>query len=206
QFVAERKRLAAELKTGDKAAAKALMERRRPTVSAWAVDQLHWQARAEMDAMFDTAARLRKGKLDAQAAHRDAMTALRVRAASIIEEAGHTANEATLRKVTNTLAALAAAGGWDPDAPGTLAEDREAPGFGGMVGVPLAAPAPAHAPKHDHAAKKKEQEQRKAERDRIAFVLKAAKAELHAKQREAAALEQQIEDLEAQLDALREPG
>ncbi|HTJ41979.1 MAG TPA: hypothetical protein VL463_07765, partial [Kofleriaceae bacterium] len=47
QFVAERKRLAAELKTGDKAAAKALMERRRPTVSAWAVDQLHWQARAE---------------------------------------------------------------------------------------------------------------------------------------------------------------
>ena len=37
----------------------------RPTISAWAVNQLWWHARDAFDALFETAARLRKGDLHA---------------------------------------------------------------------------------------------------------------------------------------------
>ena len=48
EFVAERKRLSLELKTaGDKEGAKALASTAKPGASAWAVNQLHWQATAE---------------------------------------------------------------------------------------------------------------------------------------------------------------
>ena len=130
RFVAERKRLAGELKAaGDKDGAARLAKLARPPISAWVVDQLWWQARDAFDALFDTAQRLRDGKLDAMAAHRDAIAKLRAEAAKILTSAEHTANEATLRRVTQTLSALAASGGWDPDPPGALSADREPPGF-----------------------------------------------------------------------------
>jgi hypothetical protein len=53
------------------------------------------------------------------------MTKLRLRATSVLETAGHGASEATLRKVTASLAAIAMAGGFQPDAPGMLTADRE---------------------------------------------------------------------------------
>jgi hypothetical protein len=187
-FVAERKRLAAELKAaGDKAGAAELAKRARPTVSAWTVDQLHWRARAEMDAMFASAARLREGKLDATAAHRDALSALRARAAEILREAEHAPTEATLRRIATTLSALAAAGGWDPDPPGALAADRDPPGF---AGVSVIAPPPA--PKQtDEEARRRKDEARartKAERDRLQFQLNAARATVAELERQLAAL------------------
>jgi hypothetical protein len=130
RFVAERKRLAGELKTaGEKAAAAQLAKRARPTVSAWVVDQLWWQARPAFDALFDTAQRLRDGKLDAMAAHREAIARLRAHAAELLTAAEHGATEAILRRVTRTLSALAAAGSWEPDLPGALSADRDPPGF-----------------------------------------------------------------------------
>jgi hypothetical protein len=152
QFVTERKRLAGELKAaGDKAGAAQLAKLARPPVSAWAVDQLWWQARPAFDALFETAARLRDGKLDAMAAHRDAIARLRAEATRILTAAEHAATEATLRKVTQTLAALAATGSWEPDAPGALAADRDPPGFE-AVGITSTPAAPA-APAHDKPAK-----------------------------------------------------
>ncbi|HEY0195000.1 MAG TPA: hypothetical protein VGC42_27995, partial [Kofleriaceae bacterium] len=119
QFVAERKRLAGELKAaGDKDGAAKLAKLARPPISAWVVDQLWWQARPAFDALFDTAQRLRDGKLDAMAAHREAIAKLRAEGVKLLTAAEHGATEGTLRKVTQTLAALAAAGGWDPDLPG----------------------------------------------------------------------------------------
>jgi hypothetical protein len=136
QFVAERKRLAGELKTaGDAAGAKRLLGRKRPTVSAWVVNQLYWHARDAFDEMLATAEQLRKGHLKASGSHRDAIAKLRKRAAAILEDSGHAATEATLRRVTMTLSALAATGGFDPDLPGTLAADRDPPGFE-AVGIP----------------------------------------------------------------------
>jgi hypothetical protein len=143
QFVAERKRLAAELKSaGDKDGASRFAKLGRPTISAWAVNQLWWNARDDFDELLASAERLRLGDLAASREHRDATTALRARAASLLSEGGHGAADATLRRVTTTLSALAANGGFDPDQPGALAADRDPPGFGAAGFDALSAPPP----------------------------------------------------------------
>jgi len=154
QFVAERKRLADALKAaGDKAGAAALAKRARPPISAWVVDQLWWQARPAFEALFATAQALRDGKLDAMAPHREAIARLRSQAAKILISAAHGATEATLRKVTQTLAALAATGSWDPDPPGALSLDRDPPGFEAAgIAALEATPAPAPRPPPSSAA------------------------------------------------------
>jgi hypothetical protein len=129
-FVAERKRLAAELKAaGDKEGSARFAKLGRPSISAWAVNQLWWNERQAFEGLLATAARLRKGDHDASAAHQRALAELRGLAAGVLTSGGHGASEATLRRVTTTLAALAAAGGFQPDAPGALAVDRDPPGF-----------------------------------------------------------------------------
>jgi hypothetical protein len=136
QFVAERKRLATELKAnGDKAGAAQLAKLPRPPLSAWAVNQLWWHAREAFDALLESADRLRNGEREAAAAHRDALLTLRGRAALLLAEAGHAVTDATLRRVTTTLTALAASGGFEPDAPGALAADRDPPGFEALGSV-----------------------------------------------------------------------
>ncbi len=143
-FVTERKRLAGELKAaGDKEGAAKLGKLPRPPVSAWAVNQLWWHDRAALEARLATAERLRAGDLGAAAAHREAIARLRARAEEILEGAGHGASEATLRRVTTTLAAIAAAGGFAPDPPGALTADRDPPGFETMgIAAEAAAAAP----------------------------------------------------------------
>jgi len=195
KFVAERKRLAKEL--ADKAEAKALLAKRRPTISAWVVNQLWWHARDAFDKMMKSADELRAGKqVDKQ--HREAVATLRARASTILEDAGHSPTESVLRRVTTTLSALAAAGTWDPSPPGALADDLDPPGFGAVgLSLPAAAPKPhpgkphAHQPpKVDHAAerRRREEEQRK-ERERL-------KKRSH--------LEQQIAKAKAHVDSAEE--
>jgi len=129
-FVSERRRLAGELKAkGDKSGAERLAKLGRPPISAWAVNQLWWHAREAFDELFDTATQLRKGKLSASPAHRKAIAKLEVLARQLLSEAGHSANDATLRRIAMTLSGLAAAGSFEPDAPGALTKDREPPGF-----------------------------------------------------------------------------
>jgi hypothetical protein len=142
-FVAERKRLATELKANaDKPGAARLVKLARPPISTWVVNQLWWQERDVFDELFASAARLRAGDLRATPSHREAIAALRARAIAILTLAGHAANDATLRRVTTNLSALAAAGGFEPDFAGALAMDREAPGFGAAgLGLPAGLPA-----------------------------------------------------------------
>ena len=129
-FVSERRRLVGELKAeGDKSGAAQLAKLGRPAISAWVVNQLWWQAREGFDELFATAARLRKGDLSASAAHRKAIARLGARAQQLLSDGGHSANDATLRRVTMTLSGLAAAGGFEPDAAGALTKDRDPPGF-----------------------------------------------------------------------------
>jgi hypothetical protein len=130
EFVAERKRLGNELvKAGHKPEAALFAKLPRPSVSAWAVNQLFWRARPAFDAFLASAARLRAGALEAAAEHRKQSSALVNRAAELLKEAGNAAAEATLRRVSANLAAIAAAGGFDPDPPGAMKSDREPPGF-----------------------------------------------------------------------------
>lgn len=193
-FVAERKRLAAELASGgDKAGGKRFAKLPRPSLSAWAVNQLWWQAREEFDALFASAARLRAGDLGAMRAHREALDRLRARAAELLRAGSHAASEAVLRRVSATLAALAASGGFEPDLPGALASDRDAPGFEvaglsgmlaaavpseragvGRAGEPAGAADDGAPPEHDPDAH--EQQRRQAE-------LEAERARLEAERR-----------------------
>lgn len=216
QFVAERKRLADELKAkGDAVGAKRLLARKRPPVSAWVVNQLYWHARDAFDEMLATAEQLRKGHLKASTAHREAMAKLRKRAAAILEDSGHAATEATLRRVMTTLAALAATGNFDPDPPGALAADRDPPGFE-AIGIPTApsdedegeeeAPAPKHDGKDDlakaRAAHKKKQED-DAEERRRAEIAEKRRAEEERKRKAAARhrLEAALRTAKGDLDA-----
>lgn len=165
-FVTERKRLAGELKAaGDKASAAKLAKLPRPPVSVWAVNQLWWQDRKEVEALLASAERLRSGDLGAAASHRETLGKLRVRAAAILTEAGHGATESTLRRVATTLSAIAAAGGFDPDPPGALPDDRDPPGFEtmGFAAVAVAAAAPRHAAKAEEEEAEEEQEEQAEE-------------------------------------------
>ncbi|HEY3254925.1 MAG TPA: hypothetical protein VGJ91_13285 [Polyangiaceae bacterium] len=129
-FVSERRRLAGELKAeGDKLGAARLSKLGRPPISAWAVNQLWWHAREAFEQLFATAAQLRKGELSASPAHRKVLASLGARAQQLLSEAGHSANDATLRRVAMTLSGLAAVGSFEPDAPGALSKDRDPPGF-----------------------------------------------------------------------------
>lgn len=228
-FVAERKRLAKELSKED---GKRFAKLARPPISAWVVNQLWWHARDAFDALLATAEKLRKGQLAAGTAHRDAIAKLRARAATILTDAGHGATESTLRRVTQTLAAVAATGGFDPDPPGALSADRDPPGFEavGIVGPSTAdeateKPARAAASHHAkaHAAKVHEdkaraeataaaerrriEEQRakqKAERHRVEAALRTAKGDVHTREREIEKLEKELSTARDRLDRAKE--
>jgi ElaB/YqjD/DUF883 family membrane-anchored ribosome-binding protein len=206
QFIAERKRLAAELKAKKEPGATTLASKPKPPISAWVVNQLWWHARDTFDDLLKTAEKLRKGQLSASGEHREVIAKLRKRAQSILEDAGHNATESTLRRITTTLAAIAAAGGFDPDPPGTLAEDRDPPGFE-AVGIPSEPIEHVEKPKH-HAPKEHEDElarerekkraaeeekkRKAAEKHRLEAALRSAKVELHDRERDVAAAEKDL--------------
>ncbi len=209
-FVAERKRLAGELKAaGDKAGAATFAKLGRPPISAWAVNQLWWQARAEFDAFLETARRMREGDLSATPAHRESIQALRTRAGALLTEAGNAANEATLRRVATTLSAIAAHGGFAPDLPGALSDDRDPPGFE-AAGIPATVvapplkPAPAVAEEagpseEERLAALRELERVAAEKLRRELELKGARVEVERIREVLSSLQRQVLDAEGQL-------
>jgi len=237
-FVAERKRVVARLRDdGARDVAAEVARRRRPTSSVWAVNRLYAKRRAAFDRMVEAAARLRAGDLAATRAYRDELSALRHDAASLLEEAGLGAPDATLRRVAATLAAVAAAG-FAPDPEGALAEDRDPPGFEALDATAPAtarrtpSPGPARdgdARGRDERAQRatQEREERKRAREReerergaradelararaqrarevVERELRAAKADLERREREATRLTDALRAAEEQVAAARE--
>jgi hypothetical protein len=151
-FVAERARLAAELKTKDKPAGARFAKLPRPSISAWAVNQLWWQAREAFEALFQTAEKLREGKLSAGADHRKALAKLAAAAHKLLKEAGRGGSDATLRRVAMTLSGLAAVGSFDPDPPGALSKDRDPPGFEAFGAATFDDRSESHASSNEHDA------------------------------------------------------
>ena len=210
-FVAERKRLAAELKAaGDKAGAARFAKLGRPPISAWAVNQLWWHERPAFEELLVVAARLRAGERAATASHRELLARLRTRAGALLGDAGHAATDATLRRVTATLSAIAAAGTFDPDPAGALTTDRAPPGFDAMgFDAALASP-PGPAPRDmvvregtaqvvvlaEAAERRREEQERAAAAERAA----AERAAAERSRTEAAERARRLAEL-AQLDA-----
>jgi DNA repair exonuclease SbcCD ATPase subunit len=205
-FVQERKRLAAELKAaGEKEAATRLSKLARPPVSAWAVNQLWWREREAFEGLIAAAAQVKAGVRDASRTHREALSELRERAARLLQEAGNAATEATLRRVTTTLSAIAAMGSFDPDPPGALSADRDPPGFEalGFGAAPSKAPEPVRddsarraAEAERRRAEAEAEKRRQAEREQLMGRLREARALQTAQQRELSRLKAEVETAE----------
>lgn len=224
-FVTERKRLAAELKAGgDASGAARLTKLARPPVSAWAVNQLWRQQRKTFEALLATAARIQRGDRAAASEHRELSAELRGQAAKLLTDAGHGSSDATLRRVSATLAALAASGGFESDAPGALSADRDPPGFEAFgIGNQLPEPTPPRSAEpardtestrdtesaRERAAeaerRRKEQleaERRQAERRRIEAALRDARKQRESRARDAERLKTELGAAEAALAQL----
>ncbi len=202
-FVAERDRIARELRgEGRREEAEQVKSLRKPTVSAWAVNQLARQNRREVDLLLDASHRLRQAQQgllagddprtfdEARQGQRDALGNLR-RAASGILGAADRESETTLNRIMRTLQAAAVAPeGRELLARGRLTGDLEATGFDLVAPVAegSAPPRPAARLKavKDRTAPRKraapaaegraaKARQRSADRER----LRTARAELH---------------------------
>ncbi len=137
-FTAERKRMADELKaSGDIEASRAVAKLGKPSVSAWVVNQLHREAREDLDALIEAGQRMRGGEMAAGRDQRAALARLHQTSSELLARDGHAASPAMLRRVTMTLQALSAIGSFDPDPPGQLVQDRDPPGFDLLAGVTL---------------------------------------------------------------------
>jgi hypothetical protein len=200
-FVAERKRLSAELKAGgDTPGAGRLAKLARPPLSVWAVNQLWWQERAAFDALIDAAALVKRGDRDASKQHREALTELKQKATALLQSTGSAASEATLRRVTTTLSALAASGSFAPDPAGALSADRDPPGFEALGDF---ASAPRRNEVEEARIAAEAQARRQAERDRLSQARRDAQDLMTERQRCVARLTRELEEAEQALKETR---
>jgi hypothetical protein len=204
EFTAERNALAASLgKAG--APIKALPK---PSVAAWAVNQLYWRHRPVYDALTRASlgrraahGRVISGRTAdlgaADAAHQDAVRAALAAVRALLKEAGDPASPATLNAVKDTLEALPG-----DDAPGRLTRPLMPAGFEALAGlVPsgreaLRAVSPrAGAVDRDGLSKDSAAERRAKAREAVVAERRAAEAarrEKQARLRDAAAVEKML--------------
>jgi hypothetical protein len=142
EFTAARNALAGRLKKagrGDEAdRIKAL---NKPSVPAWAVNQLYWQHRDRFDRLIDAGERLRKAQASRLAGHsgdirgaldalREALSELTRLAADRLSDSGSSTTPDQMRRVTSTLEALASIGTVpNGPQPGRLSDEVDPPGF-----------------------------------------------------------------------------
>jgi hypothetical protein len=151
QFTEERNALAARVKArGDKVVAARVKSLARPNVSTWVTNQIYWTARPEFEAFLASAQQIRDVQAggaggaalrEAMQKRREAQAAVMRRAESCLASAGHGANPGTLRRVSETLQALAAESAGATDVrPGRLVHDLDPPGFEAFAGLAGALP------------------------------------------------------------------
>jgi hypothetical protein len=136
----------------DAAAVRAL---EKPSIAAWAVNQLYWQKRAEYDALVEAAEHVRAahkavlgGKSGALRetgeAHEKEIERATKAAVSLLSDGGHPVTDATKQAIVTTLRALPSG------TPGRLVKPLQPGGFEMLAGLTLKkgpAPAPAPAPR-----------------------------------------------------------
>ena len=168
----------------------------KPSISAWAVNQLYWKHRNEFDRLLAAgalaseahAAQLTGKKGDmrgAMAVRREAISALLNLADRLLRAEGHSASPETMRRIETTLESLSASSSLaEAPMPGRLTDDVGPLGFESLTGlvpdVKPATPAPSKA-----ALKNAEQTLRKARTlaDAAAKALKEATTQVKAKEK-----------------------
>ena len=190
EFTAARDALAARLKAdGDKAGAAAAKSLRKPSVAAWAANQVVWHAGAEWQRLQQASLALRHAHQHAASGEelraagreqREALQECEARASELLYRDGHAVGPGLLQKVGGTLLALSYGA---PEAtPGRLEQELQPPGFEVMAGLTLAAPSPAQKrptsspqpPAEPAAGAAAERSAREEERQRRRDALKAA--------------------------------
>ena len=192
EFTALRDARAKELRPSDREAAAALKKLRKPSVAAWAVNQLARQAAEDVEALLAAGAALRQAQLgggdrdsirESSRDEREAVERLVSCASALLRKAGRGTSDAVLEEVRETLRAAAS-----DDASrelirrGVLTESRRAVGMGGFEAAFAAGPAKPAAPraakaaKPDKAAAAARKSALKAARDAVAEAEKAAAA------------------------------
>lgn len=157
EFTSGRNTLAAQLKkAGRTNEAERVKLLAKPSVSAWAVNQLYWNHRDAFDDLIATGKRFRPahtsrfagrvaGMRDSLDARRDALTHLSDLATELLRDAGHNPSQDTLRRIVTTLEAISAYALLpDGPAPGRLTHDVDPPSFESLASLMSTAGAPDH--------------------------------------------------------------
>lgn len=146
EFTAARNSLAAELKRAGRGNESDFVKSlTKPSISAWAVNQLYWDHREAFDELIAASERISdaqssarkggdiRGALDAR---REALAELSDLAANVLRDAGHNPSQDTIRRITTTLEAMSAYSS-APDAPrpGRLTHDVDPPGFESLASM-----------------------------------------------------------------------
>src|SRR5262245_62020094 len=146
EFTSARNALASRLKkAGHVEDAERVKDLAKPSVSAWAVNQLYWNHRKEFDALVAAGTRsvqAQKRQLSGKsadvreplAARREALSALAHLAETLLRNAGHNPSPDTMRRIETTLEALST----NTDSnmtPGRLSADAAAPGFESLASL-----------------------------------------------------------------------
>ena len=140
EFTAARNTLART--AGDEAAD--VRQLGKPSIAAWAVNQLYWKRRDRYDALVDASAALRKthkailgGRRadlrEPSRVHEEALDAALKGALAVLQEAGHPATDATRQGILTTLRALPT-----NEPPGRLTETLQPGGFEMLQGLSIA--------------------------------------------------------------------
>jgi hypothetical protein len=148
EFVRVRDEIAARRKaSGDKEGAAEVRRARKPSVPAWAANQVVWHAPGEWERLLAAAGALRRAHergappdelRRASRVQREALQACESRAADFLVAGGHAATPAVLQRASGTLQTLAY-GSSDAD-PGRVREELAPPGFELLAGLSLAVP------------------------------------------------------------------
>ncbi len=142
EFVAARNAIAAHLKASGKGADAARIKAlKRPSVPAWAVNQLRFETPRVLAALLASGDKLRSRSVDmprTMEARREAVGQARKKAVEILTAAGHAATPQTVQRVSATLEALATYGNApDRAVAGRLTEELPAPGFDEVASLGL---------------------------------------------------------------------
>ena len=207
EFTPGRNELARRLKReGNNEGAEQVQALAKPSVAAWAINQLARQEKPKVKALLEAGAKLRKAQeralaggnaealRAAQAEERQAVRDLTRRAEANLKESGRPGSRAIIERISSTLGAAAVT---EPARTalraGRLTSEVKVSGFDALAGIEL--PAQPSAPSRDELAARR---QKKSERERKRRQLEKKALELRARAQAAERKAERAEEAAAQ--------